>query len=353
MTGDWRSFYSMTQAARKIVAVDLGFLGDAVQLVPVCWEIKRNWPEAELHTLSAPVGAALLGLTSCVNKTWAFPLGPQSPPWWRHWNILLALRRERFDLALNFSGADRTIFVTALTGARWRAAHQGGRQHFWNRWLIPQWVSRVQSDQLVCEQRRQVLAALGCELGPTRFDLSIPPPDAAWANETIPAGAIHLSVSASSPFKEWPLEHWISLASELARTTGHTLIATSGSSPREIEKLRALVSSPVGRQIHIFPGNLTIARLAALLTRCRLHIGVDSGTTHVAFALKVPTLTIFRDYPNRVEWTPNSPRDRQLVAPPCACLRLPQTACAKANRAHCLGEINPATVARLAAEMLQ
>jgi ADP-heptose:LPS heptosyltransferase len=346
-------FRSLSSAARKIVVVDLGFLGDTVQLVPACWEIKRNWPAAELHTLSAPVGAALLALAPCVDRAWAFPLGPQSPPWWRHWDILRALRHEHFDLALNFSGADRTIFVTALTGARWRAAHQGGRRHFWNRWLISHWVPRRSPDRLICEQRLQVLAELGCQVAAPRFDLSIPSDDAKWAAETIPAGAIQLSVSASGPFKEWPFEHWLALVGELARTTDCPLVATGGGAPREVEKLRALAESPAGRRVMIFPGNLTIARLAAVLARCRLHIGVDSGTTHLAFALGVPTLTVFRDYPGRVEWMPNGPRDRQLVGPPCACLRAPQPACAEAGRARCLGEIGPANVARLAAEMLR
>ena len=62
-----------------------------------------------MHTLSAPVGQEVLALVDCVDRGWAFPLAPQSPPWWRHWNILLDLRRQRFDLALNFSGADRTV----------------------------------------------------------------------------------------------------------------------------------------------------------------------------------------------------------------------------------------------------
>src|SRR5437899_201958 len=135
MHRELKSFYERTRAARKIIVVDLGFLGDSVQLVPALWEIKRHYPEAELHTLSAPVGAEVLSLAPCVDRPWAFPLGSPSPPWWRHWDLIRALRRERFDVAFNFSGADRTVFLTALTGAKWRVAHAAGREHFWNRWL--------------------------------------------------------------------------------------------------------------------------------------------------------------------------------------------------------------------------
>ena len=117
------------------------------------------------HTLSATVGAELLNLVPCIDSAWAFPLTPQSPPWWRNWDILRALRREKFDLAFNFSGADRTIFITALTGAKWRLAQEGGRRHFWNRLLIANWVPRQSREIPVFEQRRQVLAAAGFSLG--------------------------------------------------------------------------------------------------------------------------------------------------------------------------------------------
>ena len=86
-------FYEQTRSARKIIVVDLGFLGDSVHLVPALWEIKAHYPEVQLHTLSATVGAELLALAPCVDRAWAFPLTPQSPRWWKHRDILSALRR--------------------------------------------------------------------------------------------------------------------------------------------------------------------------------------------------------------------------------------------------------------------
>jgi ADP-heptose:LPS heptosyltransferase len=122
------------------MVVDLGFLGDSVHLAPALWEIKRHYPEAQLHTLSATVGAHVLAMVPCVDRAWAFPLTADSPPWWRHWDILMALRREKYDLTFNFSGSDRSIFITAFLGATWSIAHLGGRDHFWKTWLIPHWV---------------------------------------------------------------------------------------------------------------------------------------------------------------------------------------------------------------------
>src|SRR5208282_4409873 len=73
-----KNFFERTRAAKKIIAVDFGFLGDSVHLVPALWEIKRHYPAAELHTLSATVGAELLRLAPCVDNARAFPLTSKS-----------------------------------------------------------------------------------------------------------------------------------------------------------------------------------------------------------------------------------------------------------------------------------
>ena len=307
------NFLRRTQGARKIIVIDLGFLGDSVHLVPPLWELRRNYPGAEIHTLSAPVGAEVLQLAPCVTRPWAFPLTPESPPWWRHWGLIGELRRERFDVAYNFSGADRTIFLTALTGAPHRAAHAAGRDHFWNRWLIRDWVPRQNRDLPVFEQRRQVLAACGCTLEAARFDLQ-PPDDALkWAHSAVPPQSVHFSINASGPEKEWPLERWSALTRALLEVRpALSLVATAGAKPRERERLESLRAAVNNSRLLCFD-SLPIARFAALLQRCRLHVGADSGALHLAFAMGAPTLGLFRQYEGLKEWQPRGPHDRALV----------------------------------------
>jgi ADP-heptose:LPS heptosyltransferase len=327
--------------------VDLGFLGDSVHLVPALWEIKRHYPAAELHTLSAPVGAEALQLAPCVDRPRAFPLSAPSPPWWRHWDLLWALRRERFDLAFNFSGADRTLFMTALAGARWSLAVAGGRKHLWSNWLVRNQVARRSPEMPVYEQRRQVLAACGFELGAPRWDLRLPETAVRWAEARVPAGAIHFSINASTPLKEWPLEHWIELARRvLAQGPSARIIATGSAHVREQDRLRSLAAGVGDERLTVLPSGMTIAELAAALQRSRLHLGADSGVLHLALALGVPTLALFRDYAGRQEWLPRGEAHKHLLAPcPCANLRNPP--CAMEDKALCLARITPEQVMAL------
>ena len=338
------SFYKQSESAAKIIVVDLGFLGDSVQLVPALWEIKRHYPAAQLHTLSAPVGAELLGLAPCVDRAWAFPLTPQSPPWWRHWDIIGALRREKYDAAFNFSGADRTIFLTALTGAKWRLAHEGGRRHFWNHWLIANWVPRQSREIPVWEQRRQVLAAAGFPLEPARFDLRVPDAARESAASGVPANSIHFSINAGAPLKEWPLDNWAELAGMLLKSDpAAQLVATAAPNARESARLDRLANALPDARLRCVKG-LNIGQLAALLQRCRMHLGADSGVLHLAAALGVSTFTVFRKYPGMKEWLPPAGPRHKYLAAGCPCLESGRDDCRAGGVAECLASISAAQV---------
>jgi ADP-heptose:LPS heptosyltransferase len=345
-------FYNETRGARKVIVIDLGYLGDSIHLLPALWEIRRNYSGAELHVASAPVGSELLELAPCVTRTWPLRRSADGSPWRAQWDWIRGVRREGFDVAFNFSGTDRTIFLTFLTGAPWRVAFAGGRQHFWNRWLIPHWVPRLDRSMHVAEQRRQALAACGLELGASTYGLQIPAAAAAWAQEHVPAGGVHLSLNAGHALKEWPLEHWIDLGRMLLRDAPDSpLLATGTSQPREQERLTRFAKALEDRRVYVYPGNLSIARLAALLARCRLHVGADSGALHLAGVLGVKTVSVFRDYAGLGEWLPRGEQHRSIVAP-CRCVNQKVQPCAEEGRPECLAGISVEAVRKLVGELL-
>ena len=347
------NFYERTSAARKFIVVDLGFLGDTVHLVPALWELKQNYPAAALHVLTTPVGAQVLQLAPCVQLAWAIELDPAKRTLRQQWQILRELRRERFDVAFNFSGADRTVFMTALTGARWRLGHAAGRWHFWNSWLVPTWVARRDPDLIVFEQRRQVLAACGLKLGAPRFDLKIDEAAARWAAGIVPPFAIHISPNSSKATREWSSEHHVALLRAVWAEQPELRVMISGSArPRERERLQALVAAVSDPRLQLLPENLSVPQLAAMLARCRLHIGPDSGVLHLAMALDVPTISFFRQQGNYKAFMPVGARHR-VISMPCRCVDHHDAPCELTGRGECFAQIEPARVAALVREQLR
>jgi len=350
MPSELNRFAERTQAATKIIVVDLGFLGDTVHLVPALWEIKNQYPKAALHVLASPLGGEVLKLVPCVDRVWAMPLGPPSPKWWEHWDLLRTLRRERFDVAFNFSGADRTVFVTRAIRARHSLGYQGARKHFWQLWLISDWIAQRPLPCPVYAGRREILKLCGFNLQPVRFDLAIPTKDLAWAEANVPAKAVHFSLSASTPLKEWPLRHWIELAKLWLRgNLQRTVIASGSTNPREQVRLKEFAAGVGDQRVQILPAGISIAKLAAALSRCEAHVGADSGVLHLAMALGIKTLAIFREYSGAQDWLPQGALHRHL-SNPCPCANAKEQPCAPSQEARCLAEIEPARAANLLAK---
>jgi heptosyltransferase-3 len=353
MPSDLAHFYSRTRGARKVIVVDLGFLGDTVHLVPALWELKTAYREARLHVVTSPVGAEVLALAPCVDRAWAIEMQPEQRRLKQQWQVVRALRREKFDVAFNFNGADRTIFMTALTGARWRVGYPGGRRHFWNSWLIRNWAPRQDPDHSVFEQRRGILAACGLPLGAARFDLKVDDQSSGWARNVVPPSAIHLSLNSAKATREWPLKHHVEMLRALwARHPDAVVLTSTAAKPRERERLREFIGLANDPRVRPLPENLSIPQLAAVLTRSRLHLGPDSGVLHLAVALGVPTVSFFRQQGAYKSFMPTGLHHR-VISVPCRCIDHRNAPCESLGRSECFAGIEPDLVAGLVCKELE
>src|SRR5260221_1023582 len=346
-------FYSRTRTARKVIVVDLGFLGDTIHLIPALWDLKQAFQGASLQVMTTPLGAEVLRLAPCVDRAWAVELQREKRTIRQQLDIVRAVRREKIDVAFNFSGADRTLFMTALTGARWRVGYPGARQHFWNSWLIPNWAPRQDPDLAVYEQRRRTLAACGIPLGPLRFDLQVEPAAAAWATKVVREFAMHLSLNSSKATREWPLEHHVAMLRQVwTDQPALQVVVSTGANERERQRLYAFAELLQDPRVHVSAGTITIPQLAALLRRFRLHPGPDSGVLHLAVALGLPTVSFFREQGAYKSFMPTGPRHR-VISMPCSCVDHGNSPCEKVGQAECFARIEPLRVARLVCEALR
>jgi ADP-heptose:LPS heptosyltransferase len=342
-------FFALTRDARRVLVIDPGVLGDTVHRLPALWELRRNYPSAELHVLCSPVGAEVLELAGCADKLWILDQARERRSLAGQWRVLRALRRLRFDVSLNFGDNDRNVIYAAWVSARHRLGLRRDRWHFWSRWCIGHWVWSPGRGLPVWEQRRQMLAAAGFPLAEPRFGLRPPAAAKAWAEANVPPDAIHFSLSASTHLKEWPLTHWIELARRCRENHPcQHLVITAAPNEREQKRLRAFIQAFApgtggdDAWLRTFTG-LSIPQLAALLARCSRHVGADSGVLHLAAALGVPTVGLFRRYPRLAEWLPRRDAHRHCIAD-CDCARLKQDLCAQRDKAECLAALSPAAV---------
>ena len=133
-----------------------------------------------------------------------------------------------------------------------------------------------------------------------------------WAARPGNAGvAVH--PGASGRAKRWPPRHFAELGRSLSRDPNCRLLLLEGPLDGEtVKEVRAGLAEDSARWETVSIDNLS--QLAAVLSRCRLYIGNDSGITHLAAALGIRTIALFLDTDPRV-WAPRGPRVELLRRP--------------------------------------
>ena len=111
---------------------------------------------------------------------------------------------------------------------------------------------------------------------------------------------IILHPGSGSKRKVWPLERFLSLAKILQDRLGSRILIILG--PAEGSEIERIFE---GMDPHTFiqVKGLSLLQLASVMEGCRLFIGNDSGISHMASALGIPTIAIFGPTDPRV-WSP-------------------------------------------------
>lgn len=306
----------MTGSPRKILCIAIKYLGDVVVAVPAMQALRARWPEAAFHVLVAEDAARLLETLPWVDRVWALPRTRGRARLLDSWPVIRALRRERFDLSFDQIGNDRGAFLSVLVGARSRYGMAAPHGFLGRKLCYHHGVEEAPLHWHEIDRHLHALRVFGVSppASPT-LELRASSKYAAEAAQILPENAVIGHITTSKPLKEWPLEHWQSLAHR-AQAEGQPFFFAAGPSPRERPLLAEL-----GRRAPNVPQLPQISDLGfylAVLARARAVVSGDTGPMHFAAGLGVPTLSLFG--PSKPElWAPRAPHARFLQAPECRC----------------------------------
>lgn len=308
-------------AVRRVLVVRLDHLGDVLFSTVVFPPLRRLYPMAEITALVGPWAAPLLLHHPDVDRVVSF-----RNPWFDRkgasgWADTLGavqfLRRSRFDLGLDLRGDPRIIALMLAGGVRYRAGYGcGGAGFLLSRELDhPPGLHQVDRNLRLIQAlgwkgeagdfRRPRVFVSGAEEEEARARLA-----ALGVGEGGRRVALHPGASVAA--KRWPAEHYASLAAWLSRRGGLRLLLLGGPEERD---LAAEVAARSGVCPLSLAGELSLRGLMAVLKRCHLMIGNDSGPTHLAAALGVPTVALFTGTNRPSEWAPIGERVH-LIQPP-------------------------------------
>ena len=310
-------FYAATRDAKRVMLLDLGFLGDSIHLLPALWVLRQSYPDAELHVMVSEHVTKIMEVAPWIDRIWGYPRFPRGPKWYQDFGRVRQLRAAEFDVVVNLNGSDRSSILTGLSGARWRLGRRplDGGPPFWSA-MFTHIVEHPYKTELISTQRWQCLKKAGFPGEKPEVRIEIPADAKRRALEKAggDGGWIHVSPFTTENYKELPPEQLSELLRELNRRfPDKKIILTCADNVREKTKMSDLLAALDFQPWRIFAGNLDLLELSALIQKSCVHLGGDSGGLHVAWMTNVPTVTWFRRYDGLADWQPTGDRHRSVV----------------------------------------
>ncbi len=262
----------------------LSSLGDVVCCLPAATALKRSFPDSEIVWAVDPRFAAVVECCRAVDEV-VHCTPSLSVETWK--------TNGSFDVAFDLQG----LLKSALIVARSRSKLKLG--YHWQREGSAFFSSKVMPDSTsfhIVDQYVDVIRAAGAEADRAEFMLE---PELVAASEidamlrdtkvTLPYAV--LNAGAGWVSKRWPTASFAALSQGLAeRGIDSVFIGGKADSDHHAFHEVATVSNFRPKSL---VGKTNIKQLIALIGRCTVHVGGDTGSTHIAAALGVPAVGLY------------------------------------------------------------
>jgi ADP-heptose:LPS heptosyltransferase len=310
---------------QRVLVLRALMLGDTLCAVPALRAMRRAWPHARISFMGLPAAREYLSRIHHVDEWLPFPGWPGLPE--QRVDVrslpskLARVQNRAWDLAVQLHGSGQvTNPFLALTGARQMAGFHGP-----GAWVPPQDAARFYPWPESGHETHRLLSLcqhLGLPAEDDALEFPLRPEDdialrQAWPGWDDCAGYACIHAGAQLPSRRWPLRRFAAVAqgvNDLGLAV--VLTGTRGELPLGLaleEQLRA-----AGMRCVNLIGRTSLWSLGALLRRARVLVCNDTGVSHMAAALQVPSVVLSCGSDvNR--WSPMDRRLHRVLAKPAPC----------------------------------
>jgi heptosyltransferase II len=286
------------KAGKRILVLRYRFIGDTILTIPFLRNLRRAEPDAYIAWVVAPGSSDVVqGIPYVDELIFWDPVTIHADSrgghrtWWEKLAYVRMLRVKHFDTAYVLKRSFSSAIMALLCGARKRVGFATEGRSFMLTRGVP-----YNRNQHEVENFLDVLRADGIQILDDHLE--------AWItdDETAAAMAILLQSGfqnsellvgmhpfASSKGKRWPLERYAELSHHLAADGYRPLVLGAQNERQEFDDASGSFSPMSINAV----GRCDLRVTLALLKKCQLYVGNDSGIMHLAASAGLPLVTIF------------------------------------------------------------
>jgi len=303
---------------QKILAIQFKYLGDAVFITPALQAIHQQYPNAEIHILVAAEVAPIFEHLPFIKKVWALPRTRGKAKLTESLPFVLALRKEKFELSIDFVGNDRGAILSLLVGAKSRLS---AIEHKPTSLQKLAYTTTVKNALIPVSWVKRHLKMLSLLMGTSETPA---PQMLIVANPLLASQAMQLlldhqiicHLGTSQVKKEWPIACWVEFY-QLATKAGYKLAFSAGPNERE-RNLIVELKQAVPEAFELPPVN-DLAVYLSVLNQAKLVISGDTGPLHFAAGLGVKIIGLFGTADSVRHAAPIFKDNELAMSTPCTC----------------------------------
>ena len=270
----------------KILIIRLSSIGDIVLTTPVIRALRQKYPDISIDYMIKSEFRDLVAFHPGIESVRTIPqrFGVRD---------LLLLREQiqrvgEYDWIVDLHDNLRSRVLT-MRGQTPCTRYEKNRFH---RWLFVYWKIRTpEIEPYITDRYFDALTPLAVEddgKGPDLYfpeDFSFQDPEVAREVDTFRQAGFPVTVAPGAAWKtkQWPVDRFAALCGELIEKYGATIALLGGLDEQSLgEKIVSYLDSTPS--IHNFIGKTSLLESAKIVEQTDIHIGNDSGLTHIATA---------------------------------------------------------------------
>ena len=287
----------MMHGTPRILIIRLSAIGDVVRVLPALHAIRDNHPYAQIDWAVEQKSAEAVLDHPALDQVIIFERPADKREAVRAFRqFCKRVRAENYEVVVDFHGILKSGYLAWRSGARTRYGFAPPRAQEFS-WLFTNKRTGLPREVLNrVEENLRLAEALGPRPAHVISTIAIPSDLEQQVDHFVDDfyGDGKLLVAMHAPVeraeKQWPLENYAALCDLLNGDGRFDVLLTWGPGQRPIVEK---VADMCRRRPQIAPETAGLKDYAALLQRCDIYIGGDTGPMHIAAAVNTPVLGIF------------------------------------------------------------
>lgn len=271
----------------KILIIKLNKIGDVLLVSPLIPNLKSYYGEE--CSIDLLVNKGTEGAISRENLRKIHLLERPKNPFYKLYtetSLLLAVAKERYDMAIGLSAGERTAFLSFWSGAKIRVGFPP--PSFWSKNIYT--LKLIAKGTHTIDYNLESLRTLKIPILHKRVSTNIAQSCEKFTK--LPNHFVHLHLFSSWMFKCLADSFCAKIIDFITQTYQIPCVLTASNDPRESEKLQKILQLTQTKPLS-FNGNLSLAEVSLLNSKALAFVGVDTGVMHLSAANDTPTFAFF------------------------------------------------------------